>query len=151
MTFTQATLSQCACQHMSSPAKEPPKNSDDMTERRDETRRDDEHSVGQPDKRLSMNPQQKHKPQPTDHKASLTLPVEHGKCPPTNLPVWKHSLKTVVFHPCRSIKMTSPAQKAPCSLAVHLGDVVASPHSVASRKYLISLLSVRCSTWCRRA
>ena len=63
-----------------------------------------------------------------------------GKCPPTNVPV-ENTQDSGVSPLSFDKKRLLRAQKAPCSLAVHLGAVVASPQSIQHR-YLISLLSL---------
>ena len=79
----------------------------------DETRRDDALSVGQPDKRLSMDPQQNTGPHWYN-----SLPVEQGKCPPINISI-SEADKTTVFHHCLSIKMTSLCQREPELFFLH--------------------------------
>ena len=79
----------------------------------------DSETVGQPDKRLSINPQQNTKQSTWPH----SLPVEHGKCPPTDL--MNKSTQDNGVSPLSFAQNYLHAQKALCSPAVHVEAAVA--------------------------
>ena len=105
--------------------------------KRDETRRDDAPSVGQPDKRLSMDAQGR-------KDTTVYLWNKGSAFPLIFITKSKTEPLTTVFHHCLSIKITSPSSEGGLltgcpswSCCCHL-----SINSVASRRYFISLLSL---------